>query len=92
MLWHGEFQHTVGATVQTDENNFHNYSVFLDSKRGRRAVVVVNSNAEKSIPIKVQLPGKRQPLLIATPEAPQPRSSNGQALLSPLSAVVFLER
>ena len=92
LLWHGEFRHTVGATVLAEDGNFDHYSVFVDPKSGRRAVVVVNPDAETPVPVAVSFPGKQRPLISATPEKPQPQASSGRATVPALSAVVFVEQ
>jgi hypothetical protein len=92
LLWEGEFRHTVGAQVRTSDKTFDSYSVFAHPQSGRRAVVVANPSSDKTISVKVELPGKARPLISATPEDPRPVASDGRSVLPPLSAVVFIEQ
>jgi hypothetical protein len=87
-LWDAEFRDTVGATVSA--NGSHRYSVFI-TKAGKRAVVVINQEPEKSITATVHLPNHGQ-LAVATPEQPEARPTAGTLELPPRSATVVMER
>jgi len=90
LLWHGEFRHTNGAQVFADGKPVDHYSVFVDRKSNRRAVVVVNPRAHDELKIAVQMDDATS-MISATPEDPMPSVSDGRATLPPLSAVVFME-
>jgi uncharacterized protein DUF6259 len=86
-LWDSEFRDQLGATVTS--NGSHRYSVFV-ARNGRRAVVVVNSDPNKTITVKVKLPNAGR-LVMATPEDPDVRTNDGQMQIPGRSAAILLE-
>lgn len=87
-LWDAEFQDTLGAAVTSDGR--HAYSVFLTSS-GKRAVVVVNQEQDKSISTEIKLPHTSS-FLSATPEQPEAHPTSGRLQIPARSAVVVMQR
>ena len=87
-LWDAEFRDTLGANVTSDGS--HRYSVFVTTA-GKRAVVVVNEESNKTITAKVKLsnPGK---LVLATPEQPETQPTSGTLQVAARSAAVVMEQ
>jgi hypothetical protein len=74
-LWDGEFMNTVGANHKTE----------------KRAIVVENPSYNQPIFVEAQLEDRKAGFIMATPEAPEVKKSNGKIEIPPLSAVVFME-
>jgi hypothetical protein len=90
-LWDGEFRDTLGATVSAD--GAYRYSVFI-AAGGKRAVVVINPESDKSITATVALPnlGKLAgKLVVATPEQPDAAPTDGTLKIPARSAAVIME-
>lgn len=90
-LWHGEFRHTIGATVTCGEEEYGNYAVFINHKNGKRAVVVTNLSYDESRRVAVSL-NKPYTFDKYTPEYPAPVSSDGIEELPPNSLLVLVEK
>jgi hypothetical protein len=58
---------------------------------GKRAVVVVNMESSKSVHAKVELPGPGK-LVVATPENPNAKPTDGALNIPPRSAAVVMEK
>jgi hypothetical protein len=86
-LWDAEFRDTLGATVTAD--GAVRYSVFKTSS-GKRAVVVVNPAGSNPITAKVDLPQAGK-LVVATPEQPEAKISDGTLTIPARSAAVLME-
>jgi len=87
-LWDAEFRDTLGANVVAD--GAHRYAVFV-SKNGKRAVVVVNQEQQKSITAEVKLPNAGR-LVVATPEQLDAQPKSGTLKVPPRSAAVVMEQ
>lgn len=87
-LWDATFRDTLGANVTADGSV--RYSVFVTAT-GKRAVVVDNTELSKAITAKVELP-KPGKLVVATPENPDARPTDGTLKIPARSAVVVLEQ
>jgi len=87
-LWDAEFRDTLGANVTSDGNS--RYSVFVTSS-GKRAVVVVNLESSKLVHAKVELPHPGK-LILATPENPDAKSTDGLLKIPARSAAVIMEK
>jgi hypothetical protein len=86
-IWDAEFKDTLGATVTSNGSNGH--SVFVTAT-GKRAVVVINKEAKRSIAAKVDLPNPGR-LVVATPEQPDAQPTSGTLQIPARSAVVVME-
>jgi hypothetical protein len=86
-LWEGDFRDTLGAKVRADGSN--RYSVFVTAA-GKRAVVVINQESNKSITATVELPKPGQ-LRLATPEQPDALPTTGTFKIPARSAAVVLQ-
>jgi hypothetical protein len=92
-VWDAEFRDTLGATV-TSDNGASRYSVFV-TPAGKRAVVVINMEFDKPITAKVVLPNAGKlagKLVVATPEQPEARPTDGTLELPARSAAVIMEQ
>ncbi len=87
-LWDAEFRDTEGASVQA--NGSIHYSVFVTAA-GKRAVVVVNRESNRSVTATVELPDPGK-LVVATPEQPDARSTSGTLQVPARSAAVVMEQ
>jgi hypothetical protein len=87
-IWDAEFRDTLGAAVTAD--GAVRYTVFRNSG-GKRAVIVVNLEAGKSIAAQLDLPNAGT-LVSATPEEPETRAVSGALLIPARSAVVVMEQ
>ncbi len=87
-VWDAEFRDTQGAKVSADGPI--KYSVFI-TKSGKRAVVVINNNQEKTITAKVTIPDAGK-LVYAAPEHPGAKPTNGTVTIPARSAVVLMEK
>jgi hypothetical protein len=87
-LWYATFRDTLGAKVTA--NGDCKYSVFV-TKTGKRAVVVANMEFSKPITAKVELPHPGK-LVVATPEHPDARPTDGTLEIPARSAAVVMEQ
>ncbi|MDE3066684.1 MAG: hypothetical protein KGJ60_03945 [Verrucomicrobiota bacterium] len=87
-LWDGQFRDTLGANVTADGT--HRYSVFVTAQ-GKRAVVVINEESNKAITARVALPNPGR-LIVATPEDPGARPTDGTLAIPARSAAVVMEQ
>ena len=87
-LWDADFQDTKGATVTADAPV--KYSVFVTGA-GKRAVVVLNQNANKELTAKVDIPNHGK-LEVITPEDQNEQSTMGTIKIPALSAAIIIER
>ena len=87
-LWNAEFRDTLGASVTS--NGSSRYSVF-NTAGGKRAVVVVNMEFSKAITARVDLPSAGK-LVVATPEQPEVRPTDGTLKIPARSAAAVMEQ
>lgn len=87
-LWDATFRDTLGASVTADGNS--RYSVFVAAP-GKRAVVVDNMELSKAITARVELPNPGK-LVMATPEQPDARPTDGTLTIPARSAAVVMEQ
>ena len=90
-LWDAEFRDTLGAEVTVDGKPYQHYSVFGRRESGKRAVVIINDDAQKPIEADLTLEGAAALLRSVTPEDPTPRRTSGKVSVAPRSTVVVLE-
>jgi hypothetical protein len=88
LLWDAEFRDSLGAAVTSDGK--HRHSVFVASG-GKRAVVVINQEYDKTITAKVDLPNPGS-LVVASPEQQEGRPTSGSVTIPPRSAAVIMEQ
>jgi len=91
-LWDAEFINTSCAKVKVKNGAPVLYSVFLNHKTGRRAFVVVNPSYTQSLSAEVELENRKGGFLIASPEIPEAKESNGKIEIPALSAIVIMEK
>ena len=91
-LWHAEFRGTVGASVTCLDPAAvpFLYSVMV-TKSGKRAVLIVNQDAEKAHTFQMEMPqlGK---LLSATPEDPDAKPASRTFQVAARSAIAIMEQ
>jgi hypothetical protein len=90
-LWYGEFINTVGAEVKVKNEAKIYYTVFINHKTGKRAIVVANPSYDQPVSAEVELQNVKRGFLIATPEVPEAKASKGKIEIPALSAVVLIE-
>ena len=91
-LWDGEFVNSGYAKVKVKKNARVYYSVFMNHKTEKRAVVVANPSCNQSIVVEVELENYKMEFLMATPEVPEAKMSNGRIEIPPLSVSVLMEK
>ena len=91
-LWDGEFVNTVGAKLEVKNEMKAIYSVFINHKENKKAVIVANPSYDKPIFVEVELGNKKGGFLMASPEVPDAQESNGKIEVPALSAVVLMEK
>ena len=87
-LWDAEFRDTEDAIVHADGSC--RYSVF-NTKKGKRAVVIVNMESNKEIEANLGLENAGK-LVIASPELPGAHPISGKIQIPARSAVVVMEQ
>lgn len=90
-LWDGEYRDTQGACVSVAGTLYPYYTVFRDVNTGKRAVVVGNFDTARRVKLAVAVDGSTRPLLLATPETPDPEPAPEEIELPPCSAAVLME-
>lgn len=88
-LWDGEFRDVLGAKVSGDHIK---YTVFLNKKTGKKAVVAYNVDAQKANVATVSMDGSDAPLVMVSPEKQSPAKFKGQVEIGPQSMVVIMEK
>jgi len=91
-LWDAEFKDTLGARVTRADaasNGSYLYSVLV-TDAGKRAVVVINQDAEKAITVEVDVPNPVS-LVVATPERPDAQPTSGTVQIPARSAAAVME-
>ncbi len=89
-IWNGNFVGTQEAIVSGDNIS---YSVFKSPKEGKRAVIIVNNDVDKTVQATVKLENdKGLQLVVVSPENPNPEIYSGHVNIQPQSAVVIVEK
>lgn len=91
-LWNAEFMDTEGAKVTVDKDGNVSYAVFTDHVTGKRAVVISNTNYDRPVSVRVELEKGTGHYLLASPEVPDAKESNGKFEIKALSAMVLMEK
>jgi hypothetical protein len=86
-LWDADFQDTLGVTVAAD--GAYRYAVYRTAE-GRRAVVVVNQERDKSIAAAVTIPDAGK-LVWATPEDQNTKPAQATLHIQARSALIVME-
>ncbi len=86
-LWDAEFRDTLGASIASNGSLRH--SVFVASS-GKRAVVVVNNEPDRTVTATVKLPNPGN-LVVVSPEQPVTRPTSGKLTIPPRSAAIVME-
>jgi hypothetical protein len=90
-LWEGKFLHTLGATVETANQEVeYIYSVFEND--GKKAVAIANQSAEQVLEAVVKPEGALARFWLYEPESSDERSSDGRIRVAPRSLVVLVEQ
>jgi len=87
-LWDVEFRDTLGAAVSSDGS--HRYSVLI-TLTGKRTIVVINQESQKTITAKLELPNSGN-LVVATPEQPDAQATSGTLQIPARSVAVVMEQ
>jgi len=91
-LWDGEFVNTVGATVKVKNGMKAVYSVLINHKANKKAVVVANPSYDKPIIVEVELESNKGGFVMASPEEPEAKESKGRINIPALSSIVLMEK
>jgi hypothetical protein len=91
-LWDGEYVSTVGAKVKVKNEAKVYYSVFINHKTDKKAIVVANPSYDKPVNVEIELENKQGLFLMVSPEVQEAKESNGKVEIPRLSAVVFMEK
>jgi len=91
-LWDGEFVNHLGAKVKVKNEERVCYSVFINHKKNKKAVIVANPFYDKSVIVEVELENTNRGFLLASPEDPETKENNGKINIPALSAVVLMEK
>ena len=67
------------------------YSVFINHKRDKRAIVVTNRSYDKPINVEVELENEKRGFLMTSPEGLETKECKGKIEISALSAVALIE-
>ncbi len=90
-LWDAEFSDTMGARVEVAGVPYKDYSVY-QRKDGRRAVVVVNNSATRSIRAAIRLDAPMgSNFTCVSPEQPDAIACGDAVKVPPRSAIVLME-
>lgn len=91
-LWNGTFRHTVGVQVDnTGEPCEYIYSLFVNIKNGKRAVVTANQSQNRLLQARVQLEGA-EAFDLYRPGTEETQTTNGQVNVEPRSFCVLVEK
>ena len=91
-LWDGEFIGTVGGTVKGKDSAAVIYSVFVNRKTGKRAIVIANPLYDQPVNIEAELEDKKSGFLLASPEFPEVKEFGSEVIIPALSAIVLIEK
>lgn len=91
-LWDGEFMGTVGAKVKVKNDAKVIYSVFINHKTNKKAIVVANPLYDQPITVQAELENTPGGFLMASPEISIAKKSDGKAEIPAFGAVVFMEK
>jgi hypothetical protein len=83
---------TVGAKVKVKNEAKIYYSVFINHKTDKRAIVVANPSYDQTIIVEAELENIKGGFLIASPEVPDAKENSGKTEIPALSAVVLMEK
>ncbi len=91
-LWDAEYADTVGASVTVAGQPYADYTAYHQSDGGKRALVIANTDAERTISATLAFAGgTRGPLQLVTPEAPETQPTGDTVTIPPRSVVVVME-
>jgi hypothetical protein len=92
-LWHAAYQYHRGAQVGSAGGTDVIFGVFRNEKTDKRAVVLLNDDADAELEVEVTLDPPAESLQFVSPESQAPTSVDGKDLrVAPRSALVVLER
>lgn len=88
-LWNAEYLDVLGAKVTGNNIRF---SVFLNNKTGKKAVVAYNVDTRKANVATISVDNSNAPLIMVSPEKQSPVKFNGQMEIKPQSMIVIMEK
>jgi len=91
-LWDGEFVNTIGAKVTVKSGSKVFYTVYINHKTNKRAIVVANPSYEQPITVEVELENIKGGFKIASPEVPEAKESDGKVVIPALSAIILIQK
>lgn len=91
-LWEAEYRDTQEARVTVEAKPHTGYTVFRHPETGKHAVVVANREGEAAINVVVEIEGGTSQMMVATPENPEARPTDGRLAIPPYSVAVVMEQ
>ncbi|HAD34580.1 MAG TPA: hypothetical protein DCF44_08815 [Chitinophagaceae bacterium] len=88
-LWDGIFMDTEGVKVFNKNEQYADYSVFVNPKNGIQAIVIVNNDFVSSVTISLNT---KKDYVQVSPENLKENTFGGSISIGPLSAVVLIEK
>lgn len=88
-LWDGIFMDTEGVKVFNKNEQYADYSVFVNPKNGKQAIVIVNNDFVSSVTISLNT---KKDYVQVSPENLKENTFGGSISIGPLSAVVLIEK
>ncbi|HUT62967.1 MAG TPA: DUF6259 domain-containing protein [Anaerolineae bacterium] len=91
-VWDAIFCEKLGASVKSDNIPYNGYSVFKNEESGKHAVVVFNHDTKNEKTVEITIENSSSSLVLATPEKPDARKTDGKVVIPPRSVVVVMEK
>jgi len=88
-LWDGIFMDTEGVKVFNKTNQYSDYSVFINPKNGKLAIVIVNNRLDS--PVTVNLDTEKD-FIYVSPENHEENEFVGSISIASLSSIVLIEK
>lgn len=88
-LWDAEFYDTMGASVTVNGQPHEPYSVFQQKESQNKAIVIANHESEEIMAVVSTGETEGDKFLVATPEKPETRESDGRVRIPTRSVAVL---
>lgn len=89
LLWYSEYKDVLGASVIGKDLT---YSVLERKGDQKKAIVVLNTNLQESLPAAVSINNSSKQLVFVSPENPEPKDFTGKVMIPPQSVIVVWEK
>lgn len=92
-LWYGIYRHHLGVTLAPPVPDSVDYSIFVQPKSGKRAVVLINDALDTDLDMSLILDPDSAPFVLVTPEDPEPCPCNPKTVpIKARGSTVLLEK